>query len=54
MPVTSPITFMTSDFACALAALVDDRQLTVQTLGERTGTHNAADVGETTMTFLRS
>ena len=44
-PSTSPMMFMTSDLAGALAALVDDGERRVDALGERAGAHHAADVG---------
>ena len=37
--------FITSRFAGALAALVDDGEIGAEPLGERTRAHHAADVG---------
>ncbi len=45
LPLTSPMMFITSEFARALAALVDDGERRVDALGERAGAHHAADVG---------
>ena len=45
LPLTSPMTFMTSDSPGAFAALVADRDRHVDALGKRAGAHHAADVG---------
>ena len=44
-PSTSPITFITSDFAGALAPLVDDGERRIDALAEPARARHAADVG---------